>query len=38
MVSYSEVVRHTLGRPGQLLVELLLIMSQMGRLLDNCTA
>ena len=33
MVSYSEVVRHTLGRPGQLFVELLLIMSQMGRLL-----
>ena len=31
VVSYSEVVRHTLGRPGQLLVELLLIMSQMGR-------
>eukprot|EP00891_Asterochloris_glomerata_P007096 jgi/Astpho2/7096/Aster-01925 len=30
VVSYSEVVRHTLGRPGQLLVELLLIMSQMG--------
>ena len=33
MVSYSEVVRHTLGRPGQLFVELLLIMSQMGGLL-----
>ena len=38
VVSYSEVVRHTLGRPGQLFVELLLIMSQMGKWLGIFTA